>query len=576
MFRAFGRRVAGMVWGACLVIACLAPVAASADINSAFQNLLGSSTNVSVNAPGNYQSEARDTFIAGGADVRFPSRSFPTLYSVTPFEFHSGCGGISVFFGGFSFISGDQIKQLIQSVAQNSVGVAIELVMTTLCGPCAHVMQVMRALAKDAAKTAIDSCQMARSLVEHSGLTELLGADPQHPDKAQAWCASGGTANNDSSDWIAAISNDVCSSADKVTSEIQNFVQNGLKAAGISGSSSQGQMTLCASGAQCNTLWTVLNQTNLRGTDTDNIRAKLVILNVIGTNVLCGTDPDCLQAASAGATDAGVLSVKNGVVWYPPRLGNVQGGTGGVNMQDVFTLYMCGTNYATASPNNASIQAVLNSYCSIPANSGGGGLQSISDAWVWDCATGSGSNRYDQCLSLSKVQVRDSGMAGSGYLAYVANLMQQGVDAVRNNQPMPSQVIQLIQLMPVPLYEAINAAAVYPEAGSQLVAVMSTYAAQLLTYADLRDTIREAERLDQNVKFSAQDMERVYAFLGGMRASADKAELQIASSITMQQTLMQQIRQINVAMQKEVLSEDLLGPARFSTAVAAAAQGGAQ
>lgn len=562
------------VW-ALVVLLSTASLPARADIDSAFENLLGSATNVSVNEPGNYRSQARNSFVLGGADIRFPSRRSPTLYSVTPFSLNAGCGGISVFFGGFSFISGDEIKQLIESVARNSVGVAIELVMTTLCGPCAHVMQVMRSLAKDAARTAIDSCEMARSLMER-GATKVLGPDRGKSDKDQAVCASTSTSTGESDDWIAAVSNGLCNSVEKAVSAIENITTRKLQAAGVAADSSQGQAALCAAGARCNTVWSLLNQTNLRGTEPDNVRAKLILMNVIGTNLICGADEACKATASEnGASDPDGVLRKDGLIYYPPRLGNVHGSGEGLDMQDVFSLYMCGTNYRTAGA-NAEVQAVIDQYCDIPPRVGQS-AQSIGNRWIWDCDNGSGgaNNRYGACLQLVKLQAGTSALQGNGYLPYVVNLMQRGVEAVRTNSPIPVEVIQLIQLTPIPLYQAINAAAVYPDAGAQLVAVMSTYVAQLLTYADLRDTIREAERLDQNLQFSAEELDRVFAFLGGMRATTDKAQRQIAQSITMQQTLMEQIRAINLAIQREVMSSELLGAAQFGTAITGAAQSAA-
>lgn len=574
MRKTLSSRASALALTAFLTLTAGLSVPAHADVEAAFRNLLGSSTNVSVNEPGHYSSQARHSFVAGGLDVRFPSRRSPALFSVTPYQLNAGCGGISVYFGGFSFISGEEIKQLIQSVAQNAVGVAVELVMTTLCGPCAHVMQVMRGLAKDAARTAIDSCEMARALMERSGATAMLGADRNKTDKTRAVCASGRTEDGSSSDWISAISDGLCNGVERAVSSIEKLVTEKAQAAGLSAEDTRG--LLCDAGARCNTVWRMLNETNLSGTDPDKVRAKVLIMNVIGTNVVCGDNEPCKTATGAAVGSDGVLET-GGVVHYPPRLGNVRGSNESqLDMQEVFHLYMCGTNWEQVSMND-QVRRVVQHFCTVPARAeGAGGTSSeytvqINDRYIWDCD----ASDLTECLVLRRVRIGDSSLQGSGYLPFVANLLQQGVEAVRKNERMPDDVIRLIQVTPVPLYQAINAAAVYPDAGAELIAVLSTYVAQLLTYADIREAIREAERFDRTARLSDEDLNRFYAFLGGMRATTEKAQVQIAQSLTIQQTLMEQIRQINLAMQREVMTEELVGHARYGTAVTEAAQSAA-
>lgn len=588
MLKSFFSRVTAFAAGILLVAGALLPAAARADIDAAFDNLLGSATTVSINEPGRYSSAARNSFVLGGADVRFPEQRAPALFSVTPFHATAGCGGISIYFGGFSFISGEEIKQLIQAVAQNSVGMAVELVMTTLCGPCAHVMQVMRSLAKDAARTSIDSCQMAAQLMESSGLVELLGPDPNKAEKNTAVCASEAQNEGEVSDYTKAM-NGLCNAVESAADYIESVVEKRIAEAGVDPKSPEGQNYICNNGGSCNTVWNLLNQTKLRGLDEDNIRAKLIIMNVIGTNLYCATDENC-GVAGEGLADllGGDALVPRGgdVIFLPPQLGNIRGVEAGVAMQAVFDLFMCGTDWQTAGETFA-VQRVINQYCTQPSLEKKGAdpdapeespeptpYDLVNQQPIWDCdpATNSG---YGQCLKVVLREAGASSLAGSGYLPKVLNLLSAGVQAVRNNDQngLPRELIELIQVSPVPLYQAINAAAVYPDAGEQLVAMMGEYTAQLLVYADLREMLRKAEAIQGDMKLKPEQLQNVYEFLGGMRATMERARLQLAQSVTMQEALMEQIRRLNLAMQREVMTEDMLGPARFSTTVNSAVQG---
>lgn len=562
MLNSMMSKVPAFLLGALLVVVLYVPATARAGIDEAFDNLLAATANVSYQEPGRYRSQARNSFVVGGMDIRFPSKQSPTLYSVTPMTLNAGCGGISVHFGGFSFISGEEIKQLIQSVAQNSVGVAVEMVMTTLCGQCAHVMQVMRSLAKDAARTAIDSCQMTRSLMER-GRMKLFGSDETRADKDQAICAGEAIHKGEDMDWISSVGNGLCNSVEKVISSIESFVKRDLAARGIASDSPGAQAFRCGEGGRCNTTWMLLNQTELAENNDDNNRAKVLLMNIIGTNIKCGTDEACAAALAAGSAGGAVRGDQ--VVTFPPRLANVRGSEeSALNMQDVFLLYMCGTNWQNAGNTNAARQ-VIEQFCAVPAERQGE-IADIARRQIWDCVD------YQECLELRLVDSGASALKGNGYLPKVVNLLQKGIDQVRTDTRLDADVVRLIQASPVPLYQVINAAAVYPDAGAELLAVMSTYVAQLMVYADLRELIRQAERMGNGVRLSAEDLDRIYSFLGGMRATTERAQLQLGQAFTMQQALMEQIRQINLAMQKEVLTEDMLGATRLGTAINAAAQ----
>lgn len=585
----------------CLLITLnlvLTSAPASADIGSAFQSLIHAGdegANVAINKPGQFSSQSRNAFVAGGLDVRFPSRAAPQILNVTPFRFQAGCGGISLAFGGFSFISGDEIKNLIKSVAQNSVGMAVELVITTLCGPCASVMQVMRNLALAASKNSLDSCRIATTLV--NGADSLIGGtNPKtNADSGGSICGLMASAFGASSDANAATSDcaDIGNSIDKMT----NMLNGAMSAAGISDPTQQ-QRALCAVGAECNTVWTLLNSVPVladNGND-ENLRTKLLLMNVLGTNVMIGHNtPPASSGGSGTPTSGGTTTFSNtpsdssgslanqasataqvGPKTFEPLLGNVRGGEQGVDMSVVFKIFMCGT-HGSSSNVSPIAQAAINWYCTPPADANGKALD-LAQLPVWDCdQTGglSGGSEYTKCLHPSQIPLQSSKLAGDGYLPMVANLLEQGVDAVRNNQPIDSAapgLIGLIQGVPVPIYQAINAAAVYPDAGADLMSVMSVEVAELLTYSHLRDIVRTAGTF-QAADLPPAQLDRIYTLLSGMRAGTMERRQQMLSQITLQSQMMEQIRQLNLAMQREVMTPELLGAHNYGVAVSNAASG---
>jgi Conjugative relaxosome accessory transposon protein len=582
----------------------LLPTLAQADVAEAFKSLLSDGANVAVSSPGQFSSQARNSFVAGGLDVRFPNRAAPQILSITPFRIQAGCGGVSLFFGGFSFISGQEIVALIKAVAQNAIGLAVELVMTTLCGPCASVMQIMRQLALAAANKALDSCQIAKALMNSA--SSSMGVNAGAAETSQDTCTNLGAMWGNLTDQSAAQNgaSNLCNDMKSAIGNGTQWVSKALTAAGIDPKSPLGQKELCSKQLTCNTMWTLLNQTDLYdNSNVDNIRDKLLIMNITGTTIKTAgnalgapaspTGNSATAAAGGGWLAAGPsltgstssttpgasgtpgvdTAATAGPNTFAPTLGNLSK-TDANNMKNVFKLLECGV---PGSPNikitDPRAQDLVNAECSDAANSDGS-TASLAQIQVWDCADSTatsfsfGDSGYQACTTLFPVPLGNTALAtNEGYLYYVANLLFAGVAAVQNNTPLDPNLIALIQEVPVPIYQAINVSAVYPDAGYQLISSMSVEVAQMLIYEHIRDLVQVAGRFKGDLAISSADFDRVLEFFGQMNADTQANDLKVASQITRQQVMMGQIRSVNLAIQNEVMTPELLGAHRYGTAL---------
>jgi len=666
----------------------LVPTLAQADVLSAFKSLLSDGATVSKSAPGQFSSQARNSFVGGGEDIRFPSRTAPSILSITPFKFQAGCGGISTFFGGFSFISGAEIVKLIKAVAQNAVGLAVELVMTTLCGPCASVMQIMRKLALEAASGALNSCQIAKQLMTSAEDSDFLGIKSGMQSISQNSCTEIGSMFGMVTDPSAAQNQTGSNACNNLTQAITN--NTGWLTTAMSnvnkflGNSPTGQKTLCEHMGVCNVVWTMLNQTDLAdNSNIDNVRDKLLLMNLTGTSIVTastptatasgangatvapssvvkqgsmnnknsadlppaaptapapplspnspllptdnydptaslfafggapdplagasttvaggavpnsvqlstdpcmstGGGPNCSSATPAGAipnantsTAPGIDTANNaGATGLPPMLGNSSdGSTAGIKA--VMKLLECGV---PTGPNpkvsDPVAQGLINAECSPVANADGTGY-TLARQPVYDCAdssdsgyVGSGDGGYNGCTQLYAVPLGVTYMGqDEGYLPYVVNLLFGGIASVQNNTPLDPNLISLIQESPVPIYQAINVAAVYPDAGYQLMSSMSIVVAQALIYQHIRDLLNVAGRYHADVNMKSADLARVSKLFGELDASIQKSKAEIGGNFARQQLLMSQIRQVNLAIQNEVMTPELLGAHRYGTAL---------
>ncbi|MGC8518951.1 MAG: conjugal transfer protein TraH [Steroidobacteraceae bacterium] len=521
-------------------------------ISGALSNLL-SGAGVSANGPGYFNSEARGVYLMGGADVRFPTRTSPTLLSVNPPYVYAGCGGISAYFGGMSYINGNQIKQLIQEIAQNSIGLVSMLAIKELCPQCADVIAEMQAIAQKAADLSISSCSMSKWLIQKGA--GLMGGTANFSDNTQSTLAATDAAMGKSSGYLADMYNGV-TNADNFLTSLDSNITAQEKAAGVNPNSQVGQAMLCASGGECNTVWNLLDQSDLgNSTEPEVIWDKTLLMNLMGTKVVCPKGSSCPQLPNTGFE------------LYPATLGVA--GTGGKagSMYNVYRLFLCGMNWRTAGK-NAAVQQVIDYYCG-GTNRSQQASTGFSKIVVFQCGDSDlYSNPNVPCTDIVREPLSESLLGTTeGYLPYVANILDQGVQEVIDNQPLSNQVIALLQIVPAPLYQAVNAAAVFPSASQDLVTSMSVYTADLLVDDEIRHIARTAARLKSSSEIQQKQIEQLYKFLGAMVLLAKQNNKSFMTSIEMQQALMQQIREINAAVARETVSQGLLGASQFGLVV---------
>jgi hypothetical protein len=542
------------------------PHAWAGGIGGALSSLL-SSANVSANGPGYYSSEARGVYLMGGSDVRFPTRISPTLISVNPPYIYAGCGGISAYFGGFSYISGSQIKQLISEIAQNSIGMVSMLAIKELCPQCASVIGEMQAIAQKAANLSINSCQMSKWLIQKGA--GLFGGTANFADNTQSRLAATAAAMGKSSGYLS----DMYNGVDKASTFLGNLntdIAQQEKASGVNSGSAIGQETLCSAGGECNTVWELLGAGDLgNSTSPEVIWDKTLLMNLMGTKVICSKGSNCPNMPP---------NIPYRI--YPATLGvvGVNGSAGG--MANVYRLFLCGVNWQTAGK-TAAVQALIDNYCAntvAPGATGpaGGAATGFLKILVWQCADPSlWANPNVACTNIVQEPLESSllgnGATGQGavdgYLPYVANILEGAVQDVINNQPVGHQAIALLQIVPAPLYQAINAAAVFPSASQELIMSMSLYTSDLLVDDELRHIARVAGRMHDSSLIPQVQIEQLYKFLGAMTLEARQNDKSFMDSIQMQQTLMQQIREIDAAVARETVTQGLLGASRFGLAV---------
>ena len=145
-----------------LLFSCQA--GASSALSNMFESFAGS-TNVT--SPGSYSDQAAGYYTGGGFTSRNSSNSLRPLRLSLP-HIGSSCRGIDAYFGGFSFVQGEQLVQMIRNMGQQAVSYGFQLALKTMAPQVETLLAQLRKLGLDANKLAIDECNTVQQMFASS------------------------------------------------------------------------------------------------------------------------------------------------------------------------------------------------------------------------------------------------------------------------------------------------------------------------------------------------------------------------------------------------------------------------
>lgn len=175
-----------------ITVSMKAAATASSDLNHFFSNL-GYESNVT--GASSYESQAAGFASLGSVYARNQVRSIQIAHVDVP-GFRSGCGGIDITAGGFSFIKSTEIVKFMQNILSNGAGYALNLALETELPEIAHSMQFMQKLANDVNGTNFNSCEMGENLA--------AAAWPRNRAAHQRLCEDIGSHKGTFADWAQA------------------------------------------------------------------------------------------------------------------------------------------------------------------------------------------------------------------------------------------------------------------------------------------------------------------------------------------------------------------------------------
>ena len=183
-----------------------------ANINSDLTNYfnqLGFSSNVTGSTA--YQGQEAGYYSGGSIYARDSVRDVQIAHVDLP-SFRSGCGGIDLYTGGFSFVNSKELIGALKNIQNNAQGFAFTLAIEQATPQVANVMKYVNTVANEVNRTNINSCETGVGLV---------GAVwPKTHEAQQQVCEAIGTQQGIFSDYAAARQG--CGAGGQMTSTLQS------------------------------------------------------------------------------------------------------------------------------------------------------------------------------------------------------------------------------------------------------------------------------------------------------------------------------------------------------------------
>lgn len=163
-------------------------------------------------APNYFQGQKRGYMSGGSYSARWYGTNTWSPVTLSPPSISTGCGGIDMFGGGFSFVNPEYLVQQLQAMLQAAPAVAFDIALNTLCSQCSKAIKSMQAITDRLNGLQLNNCLLTKAMVVKAldplspsrQATENTKADQAHKTSTgavsmftdifrQEWGGSGGT-----------------------------------------------------------------------------------------------------------------------------------------------------------------------------------------------------------------------------------------------------------------------------------------------------------------------------------------------------------------------------------------------
>lgn len=187
-----------------LLAGMLLAMPTNANINAEMQDMFNAMGAVgNVTEPGAFRSQTRHVYTGGSLVMRTPQRNYQ-LFSMTGPSFKSGCGGIDLFGGAFSFVNSEQLVAMLQNIGSVAVTQAFLLALDSISPEIGKTLKTMQEWAQKFNSMSMNSCEAGQALAygafgkineaKSHACRSIKNGSGATPDYAKGWfdCNSAG------------------------------------------------------------------------------------------------------------------------------------------------------------------------------------------------------------------------------------------------------------------------------------------------------------------------------------------------------------------------------------------------
>lgn len=558
-------------------------------------------------------SQTRSIYSFGGGQISVRGKSV-SLFAVDPPSFSAGCSGISWHFGGFAFISMDEIRQLVEAISQAALGVAVDLAMQTLCPQCYAVMSKLRDIANAMRNAAADACQIARALVNSAAQALDI---PTAASARKATCADYGAKSNTSDGWLSGVAGSACnllSNAETAIKKIDQSLDSYTNGGNQAGKETPSVEDLAMRGNVTYRALTALGYKDGFIKDAMLSMTGMTLLYASSESATCsGKLPDLAattpseQTTGTAAGDeqsdsAGPGPTKPDQISSTPAVASKGGSTKGplachlppiqAGLGDLANTLICGFNPKVEGEHFAS-KYYKGGILEI-ANTSLGQLcptqtaKAASDAKMYTCRGESVQKNGSMvdCLNprmekMSTLLSQDgSNVTQNGYTGLVwmiADALYDGAMRISKRQPLSDNTVAILNGSGYPLYRVMNMAAVYPGTAREMLEI---YTGMIAIHYAL-DTITRVYAIGANPTIDLRiktnvpqsQVSQVQETIMNKMGMLSERKSEALNRLNSKRALVEQIVQTNRALQAEIVSTGLIGNSGFALSLKRQLQG---
>jgi len=477
-----------MLLSAVLALSCsLFSVQASAGASDAIAYLSSGPTSAKM--------ATRDVFTGGSFRMYVPQTQ-TQFVSITPPSFSAGCNGIDAAFGGFSFINGEKLKQMVKAIMSAAPGYALDLAIRTLCPMCADIMQKIRELSNWANSLSLDSCGAAMSLV-NTAAEGIVSATTGTDDPA-AWLRQ---RQNRSGEYYK----NACKSANQGQAE---WYDTAMCETGDFLDTTGKSIKKFMNGVNSGKSWSQLTSNDKTELDT----------------ALGGTNKTFIGALGLGIEDADAINLLMSVLGTSFQNPNTGGEVPLPGWGFVLDVKLSDEAKGDKTETELALDALIYVLMvgidgkideSIYNSSEKELLSDLKEQFnqeefsiprlpYYECVDATGTVTNDKpsdffrCASgkVKETNLMDAAannniyLSNKGYVTEVAEILIKASQNIANGTGLTDEQMALINLSPLPVYRMLKVSAIYPEAGKDLVATYSKLIALMLMRSHFVDQIQ--------------------------------------------------------------------------------------